>query len=279
MAGNAAPAPALRTSVDGGDIAFESVGPVASGRSVIVLLHGWALDRRMWGPQLAALSGARRIIAIDRRGFGASTAPCDLSQESGDIAAVLDAAGVEAAIIVGMSQAARVAADFALRRADRCAGIVLQGARLGSIAAASPPDIPITDYVALARGGRLDAMKALWRGHPLMRLADARHQPLVDQMLDGYAGADLRADRAPLADLDDATLAAIDAPALILTGEADTPLRRRIADQLATLLPHAERAEFEGAGHLCNLCAAEAYNRAIARFAERAELKVRARIS
>ncbi len=279
MPARAAFAAALRARVKDGEIVFDAAGALVRGPAAVVLLHGWALDRRMWAPQIEALSQARPVIAIDRRGYGASTAPPDITQEAADIATVLDAAQVGAAVIVGMSQAGRVAAEFAMLHPGRCAGVVFQGARLGSIAAASAPDIAIGDYIALVRGGRLGAMKALWRAHPLMQLSDTRHQPAIDQMLEAYNGADLLAERPPLDDLDDAALARISVPALIVTGENDTPLRRRIAEQLATLLPHSERMEFAGAGHLCNLCAAEAYNKTLSRFLDRVDLTLTARIS
>jgi pimeloyl-ACP methyl ester carboxylesterase len=43
---------------------------------VVVLLHGWPLDRRSWEPQLHPLLAAGyRVINYDRRGFGRSGRP------------------------------------------------------------------------------------------------------------------------------------------------------------------------------------------------------------
>ena len=49
--------------------------------TALVLLHGWALDRRAWQPQFGELASRFRLVAIDRRGFGRSTAPPDLATE------------------------------------------------------------------------------------------------------------------------------------------------------------------------------------------------------
>lgn len=42
----------------------------------VVLIHGWPLSGRTWEPQIADLVDAGfRVIAYDRRGFGASSQP------------------------------------------------------------------------------------------------------------------------------------------------------------------------------------------------------------
>ncbi len=136
-----------------------------------MLLHGWALDRRIWSPQIGALSRRFRVIAVDRRGFGRSTAPPALGAEVDDLLIVKKKLGLERMILVGMSQAGRVALQFALAHPDSVAGIVLHGAPLdGFLPGPRREDaIPLSSYIALARAGQLDRMKALWRGHALMR--------------------------------------------------------------------------------------------------------------
>jgi pimeloyl-ACP methyl ester carboxylesterase len=52
--------------VDGASLRYRDEG---QGQPVI-FIHGWTLDLDMWEPQVAALSGAFRIIRHDRRGFG-----------------------------------------------------------------------------------------------------------------------------------------------------------------------------------------------------------------
>ena len=74
-----------RIDVDGGTVFAVEIG---SG-TPLLMLHGWPLDHRMFDYQVDALSGAFRCIAIDRRGFGRSTAPPDMRREPGDIDRVL----------------------------------------------------------------------------------------------------------------------------------------------------------------------------------------------
>lgn len=252
--------------VAGGAVRIE----VAGEGLPLVLLHGWSLDRGVWQAQLHALAARFQVIAVDRRGFGGSTAPPGLAQEDGDLLAILDRLGLARAVIVGMSQGGRVALHFAMAHPDRVIGIMLHGAPLdGFLPAPRGEDcIPIASYAALVRGGRIDRMKALWRTHPLMRVEDPTARRIVDRLLAAYQARDLTAPAAPpLAPLA-GELDAIYAPALVLTGEQDTPWRRLVGDALAYGLPNARRATI-GGGHLCNLTDAGAYNAALAGFVDR----------
>jgi pimeloyl-[acyl-carrier protein] methyl ester esterase len=249
-------------AADDGAISYTRAGAGAA----IVLLHGWTLDRRMWAPQFDALSDTHLLIAPDRRGFGRSSAPPDLSQEADDVVRLLDVVRAERAVIVGMSQAGRVALDFALRFADRTQGLVLHGAPLGGVTPGPSDDeaIPIVEYAALVGAGRLDEMKRRWRAHPLMRTTNAQAAACAEAMLADYQGRDLAGES--MAVVEEADPARIAAPALVITGALDTPWRRRAGDALASKLANASRVEIEGAGHLCNLCAPDAYNTALTRF-------------
>lgn len=252
-----------RVPVSGGELACTRAGPRERTRPALVLLHGWTLDHRMWAPQLTALGADRLVLAPDRRGFGQSSAPPGLIYEPADVVALLDHFDAPAAIIVGMSQSGRTALELALRHSARVAGLVLQGVRFG---ASDAPEIPVADYARLIRSGKLDDMKQLWRAHGLMRtFADAASRG-VEEMLAAYDGRDLLG-HAPLAPQPEEIEAArIAAPALIVTGEHDTPGRRAAAAKLLRTLPRAESREISGAGHLCNLDQPEAYNAALRRF-------------
>lgn len=259
--------PLMRVAVAGGEIACNVAGPRNSAGPALVLLHGWTLDHRMWEPQAEAFDCERLVLAPDRRGFGASTAPPDLGREADDVAALLDTCGAERAIVVGMSQAGRVALDFALRFADRLSALVLQGAPASGVTPGPAPEetIPIVEYANLVRAGRLTEMKRLWLAHPLMATENAAAQRLAVAMLEAYSGRDLTA-VSYLQDADAQALQRIDAPALVITGERDTPWRRRAGDALGRALPCATRAEIAGAGHLCNLDQTEAFNRILRGF-------------
>lgn len=258
-----------RFVVGGGEVACARAGDAHAGPA-LVLLHGWTLDHRMWAPQFAAFATEHFVLAPDRRGFGASSAPPDLAREADDVIALLDRFERQHAVVVGMSQAGRVALDFAMRFGARTRGLVLQGAPASGVTPgpAESETIPIVEYAALARNGRLQAMKRLWREHPLMRTTAPDARIVVDLILDDYGGRDLGSANY-LRDLESRDLARINAPALVITGALDTPWRRRASDALARALPNASRVEIADAGHLCNLDQPAAFNRALGDFIAR----------
>lgn len=111
------------TADDGTRIAVREAGQGAP----LVLLHGFPQNHRCWLPVLPALTETHRCILIDLRGYGDSDAPTDDAAHTvyskrrmaRDVAAVLDALGIERADIAGHDRGARVAYRFALDHPDR----------------------------------------------------------------------------------------------------------------------------------------------------------------
>jgi pimeloyl-ACP methyl ester carboxylesterase len=104
---------------------LEGDGPVA-----VLLLHGLTATRRyvVMGSRTLARTG-HAVLAYDARGHGHSQpAPCrayGYEHLAADAVAVLDAAGVERAVLAGASMGAHTAVRVALERPDRVAGLVL----------------------------------------------------------------------------------------------------------------------------------------------------------
>ncbi len=108
----------------------ELVVEVAGRGPPVLLVHGWAVDRRMWSHQLAAFRRVFTTVTYDRRGAGETTAPCDYTLELQDVDTILDEIGLPKAGILGMSQGGRVALQYAMTRPHRVTGLVLQGVPL-----------------------------------------------------------------------------------------------------------------------------------------------------
>jgi 3-oxoadipate enol-lactonase len=217
---------------------------------VIMFLHGWALDLDMWQPQRTALTRDHTVVAFDRRGFGLSSGSPDLARETEDVLAVAQALGIQRMTLVGMSQGARVALRFAQRYPQRLAGLILDGPP--NFTAAVVEEVPMAHYCDLVASEGLDAFRAQWQEHPLMRLRNIGMQPLLREIVARYPGRDLlHPDDVGVTTEPD--VAVIETPALVINGEHDSPARLSAGHDLTRRLPNARHVIVDGAGHLPNL--------------------------
>ncbi len=244
----------------------------------IMMLHGWALDQRMFRPQVRELAADFQIITFDRRGFGRSEAPPDLRCELDDIDRILDALGRKRVHLLGMSQGGRVAIRYAVTRGSRLRSLLLQGAVIDGLDVEEDEAerVPMTEYAALAKSGRLDELRRRWMQHPMMQLdgESASESRLIKEMLADYTGADLVEFDANSHDFELDVLAGLEhigVPTLVLTGANETQARKRHAAEILARIPGSLEVLIEGSGHLSNLTSAVDYNRAVRRFCMRAE--------
>ena len=114
------PGPGLRPEAS-------SRGAQPEGRP-LVLLHGVASTSRIWLLVGPLLGGRFRVLALDQRGHGESAAPADGYDSptvAGDLAAFVEALGLERPLIVGHSWGGNVALEYAATHPERPAGLVL----------------------------------------------------------------------------------------------------------------------------------------------------------
>jgi pimeloyl-ACP methyl ester carboxylesterase len=276
LAACAAPGVAPKTAsgmaaVNGTKLYYE----VAGSGEPVVLVHAFTLDTRMWDDQFTVLARDFRVIRYDARGFGKSALPVpgEAYSNADDLAALLDHLDVRRAHVVGLSMGGRFALDYAVTYPDGLRSLVVIDGVVGGwqwsrewLAAYAP---------IVEAGRRRDAAqaKSLWLGLPLFAMA--RSQPPVGarlkQMVDDYSGWHFvnqnpeRAVSPPAV----ARLGAIRAPTLVLVGERDLPDFQRMSERLEREIPGARRATIAGAGHMANMEAPEAVNKALGGFLNR----------
>jgi pimeloyl-ACP methyl ester carboxylesterase len=246
--------------VAGGIIRLAVVG----AGSPIILLHGWTLDHRMWQPQIEQLARDFTLIVPDRRGSGRSSAVPDLAREADDLDRIADFVGIPCFSLIGLSQGAAVALEYARTAGSRVEALIASGAPLPCLS----PRAEVLDlalYQSLARGGNMPAMRADWATHPLMQVRSAASEASLAAMLADYDGRDLLAP-STLPDLTQDAAAALAMPVLAMTGEHDTPWRKACARALADAAPHGQFALVEQAGHLANLDNPDRFNAIVGNF-------------
>src|SRR5579863_7037049 len=118
---------------DGVKVGYEVFG---AGEPTILLLTSWAIvHARQWKAQVPYLARRFRVITVEGRGNGRADRPATaepyLDREYVDDAiAVLDATGVDRAVIVGLSMGGRRALQLAAWYPERAVGVVAIGAAL-----------------------------------------------------------------------------------------------------------------------------------------------------
>lgn len=214
----------------------------------VVLVHGAGASSDDWPAPLRALPG-RRVLAVDLPGHGAAPGPAgaSIAERAAAVEALLDEAGIAAAVIAGHSMGGAVALTLALERPARVAGLVLvaTGARLRvapeALALSASPE-------GLALAARAMADRSYGPGaSDAVREARARE---IAATPPGLLHADLAA-----CDAFDvmARLGELRVPALVVCGTDDRLTPPKYAAFLAERIAGARRVLVPGAGHLVML--------------------------
>ena len=248
-------------SREGVQISYEvTSGP--AGPTPLLLTHGYGSSRRMWQPNIDALAAERTVITWDMRGHGESNSPDDHNLYShalsvGDMAAVLDACGVQTAAVGGLSLGGFMSLEFYRAHPDRVCCLLLFDTGPGFNSDASRQRW--NDYAAgLATRLETEGASALSTSAEVARTT-ANPAGLA------------RAARGMLAQQDASVIRSlpdIAVPTLVLVGADDTGFLAA-ADYMAATIPSAEKVVVPDAGHAANIDQPAVFNEAVGQFLRR----------
>jgi lipase len=117
----------LLAPVRGGDLTAGVWDGPRSSAPTVLAVHGITASHMAW-PMVAHALPDVRVVAPDLRGRGASgdlPGPWGMRQHADDLVRLLDATGVDRAVVVGHSMGAFVSVTFAAQHPDRIAGLLL----------------------------------------------------------------------------------------------------------------------------------------------------------
>lgn len=220
----------------------------------VLLVHGAGMDHTVWVLQTRYFAHhGHNVLAIDLPGHGRSEGPALTS--IGDMAdwlsRLLDAAGVEAAAVVGHSMGSLIAIEFSARYPER-----VTTAALLSIAV---PMAVSEELLSAAKANNHDAidMITVW-GHGQGAQLGGHKAPglwmtgcaerLLEQAADSVLYTDLSACNDYQGGLDAASK--IQCPVLVVLGRDDRMTPPRAASGLAKALPEAQTVIIEVCGHM-----------------------------
>ena len=130
----------------------------------VLLIMGLSFTHDMWFRILPSLTTRYRTIFFDNRGVGRSDVPRGpyrMRLLAQDAAAVLDAAGVSAAHVIGASMGGMIAQELALRHPHRVLSLLLGCTSYGGIVARWPDFSPPPRSIPLGEEGRKSREAAL----------------------------------------------------------------------------------------------------------------------
>jgi pimeloyl-ACP methyl ester carboxylesterase len=218
----------------------------------------------MWEPQLTTFGARLPVVAPHMPGFGGTPGPDVLTMAAAADAclAALDEAGMDTAIVCGLSMGGYIAFELWRTARSRIDALVLANTK-----AEADDEQGVARRRALAERLGQEGNGFLVEQPPPL-LSDGASEDLrafvrgmiADQPAPAIAAASLGMAERPDSVSD---LAGIDVPTLVITGSADTLIPPDVTAAVADGVPGAELVRIEGAGHLSNLEAPAAFDTAL----------------
>jgi 3-oxoadipate enol-lactonase len=241
-------------------------------RGVLVLLHAFPLNARMWEGQLALAERGWRVIVPQLRGFddgAGDLAAMSMDDYAGDVIDLLDALHIKQAVIGGLSMGGYVAFGILRYAARYVHGLILADTRpqadtpegvagrkkMLELVQTKGPSAIADEMLPklLGAGTRASRPDVVERVRALILASSA------DAIAGGIRAMMSRSDSTPL-------LASIHVPTLIVVGEEDVITPRALSEDMQRAIGGSELSVIPGAGHLSNLEQPAAFDAAVARF-------------
>jgi 3-oxoadipate enol-lactonase len=230
-------------------IAFEEFG---AGPPVL-LVQGLGYPRWGWEPVVERLQDEFRVFSFDNRGIGESDVPpgpYTAAELAGDAVAVLDAAGIGRAHVVGASLGGMVAQELALAHPERVDRLVLVCTTPGGPDAYPLPEPTLRLLAEASSLAPADALRRFIENAMVARgdLVDGLYARRLASPPDPVGWQAQAAAGATFDAFD--RIGAIGAPTLVVHGTDDNVVDPRNAELLAARIPDARLELVPGTGHM-----------------------------
>jgi len=257
---------------DGARLYYE----VAGSGQPLVLGHAGIADLRMWDVQLARFAERYRTVRWDMRGFGRSPMPEGGGPYSNrnDLYGLLQALEIESGFLVGCSQGAETIIDFTIEHPEMVDALVLVGSAVSGFEFEGPEPPQWQELVAAFRSG--DLSRAAELEVEIWVVGHGRSPEQVDpdilsrvRKMDELALSTVAARRdlaGPLEPPALGRLSGIEAPTLIVVGDADDPEILRGSDLLAKEIRGSKKIVMPETAHLPSMERPAEFNQHVLEF-------------
>jgi len=249
-------------NVEGGRVWYQTCG---SGPKAMVLIHDGSLHAATWDDVWPIFCKDFHVVRYDRRGFGRSPAATAPYTQTNDLLAVMRAAGMEHAVMVGASAGGGIAVDFTLAHPRAVDRLVLVGPSISGLRYSQYFIRRVTENVGQFQKGDIEGgLRSGWAFAPGHDAAAAKAAALLranPQNLMYHGMARIAPPAKPL-------LASITAPTLVLIGDYDVADNEGEAAVAEAMIPHAYRIVVPDTGHLMYLEHPDLFARLIAQFVD-----------
>ncbi len=245
---------------------------IGSGHPV-VFLHAFPLSRKMWTPNLPALSKSCLCVSVDLPGFGESFLnrdACSMEFMADEVIQTLDFLDIQGKVaVVGVSMGGYVAFQLIGKYPNRIDA-------LGLVSTRATPDTPV------ARAKRMENIRfirekgtapfvenmingvfapATYKNNPdcVKSARQWMEECRPEAVISALFGMAERPDSTPLLDT-------IQVPALVVAGAQDKLSPAREMKEMAGKIPHSQFHEIPDAGHLLSLEHPQIFNRLLLDF-------------
>ncbi len=218
----------------------------------LVFAHGAGGNAAIWWQQVPFFrERGYRVVTFDHRAFGRSICASDdfdPAEFPNDLAAILDACGIERAALVCQSMGGWTGLPFTLANPDRVSALALCGTPGGVWNEAVAQAFAGLGARIAADGGIVGP------GGPALGVSFKERDPTGAFLYDQIAGFNPGLEPAAVARLagvrlNEQDLAAFDTPTRVLSGDEDVIFPREALVTVADAIPGARFVAFDGAGH------------------------------
>jgi pimeloyl-ACP methyl ester carboxylesterase len=276
--------------INGLTVHYKEIG---QGETTFILLHGFGASVFSWHAVMDDFAARGRVIAYDRPAFGLTSrpmpgewtgeSPYSMNANVELLSGLMDALGVEKAVLVGNSAGGAVSVEFALKYPERVQGLILVDPALGGGDRRFPSWImPLMATPQMRHLGPLLVRSIADSGNDTIRMAWHDPSLITEETFTGY--------RKPLQTKDwdralyEFTIASrasdmnerldeLKMPVIVITGDDDRIIPTEYSVQASKNIPGSQLVILPGCGHVPHEECPAAFMDAVVQFLETSKLQ------